>query len=443
MLHRQPRFHVLAMQCKIRRQYVCRRCDRKFATENAVWTHGAFKHPAATPAEFSLAIGCRTCDCSFASEPELEHHLLQNSSNQLRRLFGLSTAGRRDAADVTASAADTTNKSDVVVIAAADSSSLAGEQRPAGVRPVCPVCSRKFHNLNSLWTHLAFKHPDYVDLDLKQVELAAAGVLPGDVSAQSVLISTPPSKCSDFDSPVTSTRGLLSQPMNTVISHEEPVTAGTCSHEQELNTAGTCSHEQEPNTARTCFSHEEEPNTAQSIEESLTVSSHQSRQPDNCHTNVGPYSSCSSNSSRHNGCGPESPELDILLMSTRVSNDLLADHVATLEQRVTELQIYFSQILSDMLAEEPSNGISSSLVHISQEEIQSMEVAGEVVIVDETPTKMTTTAPYCGNKSRRRRRAKKMTRVQPSQEGGSEVVGSLDPSSSLDPGSAHRARLRI
>jgi hypothetical protein len=155
-------------------------------------------------------------------------------------------------------------------------------------------------------------------------------------------------------------------------------------------------------------------------------------------------------------------------LTTLISNDLLAEHVASLEQRVAQLQLYFSQIFADLLAAGAGDPLSgTAMVHISAEEMCDMEVAGEVVVVSETTTADTTmmtppkSEPRISSsgttgggtaKARRRRRANNnQPRCQPSQqqEGGgghgtSETVGGPAESSaaSLDPGIL-RARLRV
>jgi hypothetical protein len=159
----------------------------------------------------------------------------------------------------------------------------------------------------------------------------------------------------------------------------------------------------------------------------------------------------------------EPVQLGSQLLTTLISNDLLAEHVASLEQRVAQLQLYFSQIFADLLAA-GDNG--AALLHISAEEMCDMEVAGEVVVVSETTTDTTAVTPNIeprissssGStgggtaKARRRRRANNnQPRCQPSQqkEGGgghstSETVGGAAESSatSLDPGIL-RTRLRV
>ena len=179
---------------------------------------------------------------------------------------------------------------------------------------------------------------------------------------------------------------------------------------------------------------------------------------------------------RLRSCRSEVNEESQLLMSTLFTNGLLSDHVASLEQRMAELQTYFSRLLADFrlsAAEEdqqPNNNSNRAvyvddnrMVAISAEDVEAMDVGAEVdVVADESSTYSSLSTPLTsssptsgGNKSsggRRRRRTKKPTRVQPLlvQEcgggGGIDVVINSSGSNSLEQASSessvHRARLR-
>lgn len=453
------------MKCKIRRQYVCRLCCRKFATENALWTHGAFKHPATPPTEeVSLDIGCRTCGCSFTSEAELELHLLaKGATSKDRRLCRTgpnAAAGEFSSSTKTAAAATKDTEGWPTIVAAGPPG---GEQCPSKERFSCSQCGRTFRDKNTLWTHLVFKHPDYHghhhrDPDVKQVGLRSGPPLQADACRRRPvqspkLISTPPPASSSRKCSATSRSSRLKPPSEVLLLPEVTHTARPSCQQQH---DGDGCRAPPPTTAhlgeeRTFFSHKMiSPTTAQS------------------HIAVETVQSAPISSTSVGGCmSPpilveESREMDSLLLTTLVTNELLGDHVAMLEQRVSELQLYFSQVLADILAEEESTTTTTgnccsgtaTMVHMSPEEMQDMEVAGEVVILTEEttfspPPTLTVHAAAASagsnNKSRRRRRGKKLARVQPCQEAVSETVGGgLDPAAAAAvDGGGHRARLRI
>jgi hypothetical protein len=144
-------------------------------------------------------------------------------------------------------------------------------------------------------------------------------------------------------------------------------------------------------------------------------------------------------------------------MTTLVGNALLADHVASLEQRVAELQAYFSHLLADYslaattttadnqlnVSTVAATDNGDSMMFVSAEDIQAMEVGAEVVVTAEenemsSPEKSTVSPSSVKTTGgRRRRRTKKQARLQQhiSQkgDGGSDVIIINSSSNSLEP----------
>lgn len=58
-------------QCRTYK-YFCALCSKKFATENAIWTHATFKHAGKT--DFLARYICDTCKLVFESKNDLERH---------------------------------------------------------------------------------------------------------------------------------------------------------------------------------------------------------------------------------------------------------------------------------------------------------------------------------------------------------------------------------
>ena len=484
---------------------MCSACCRKFATENALWTHAAFKHPSTTQPStvgFRLDLACRSCGCSFTNETELEHHLLENGPKQLRQLL----AG-------TAKATTTTNSADDDCPSSTDSSGLicrtdsvvlspanTGGKGCVKSRFACAECGRKFADRNALWTHLAFKHPDRVDLNLPPLQQVAGGpdvVVSSQTATVSLISSSSPSKeCSiSLHRIILPAEVFLPHPTDTARTSSQDGTSNNGhSLPLSLNTAQSTSPQPESRRKR-CISHTSSPSSNSSTalmrsnssgslsNNSLSSSCEeesdlQQQQPDELNDSNS-LSSCDEESEqleRLRSCRSEVNEESQLLMSTLFTNGLLSDHVASLEQRMAELQTYFSRLLADFrlsAAEEdqqPNNNSNRAvyvddnrMVAISAEDVEAMEVGAEVdVVADESSTYSSLSTPLTsssptsgGNKSsggRRRRRTKKPTRVQPLlvQEcgggGGIDVVINSSGSNSLEQASSessvHRARLR-
>ncbi len=596
---------------------MCCICCRKFADENALWTHAAFKHPK-TPAESRLDITCRTCGCSFADDSEVERHLQQNAANRRKHVVTTRAEPR------SGNSPGSDHVGNTEILSATRDVSAAGDACPAKPLFACPECSRKFWDKNTLWTHLAFKHPDYVDA---ADTLDGTAVVPSDGgTAQPSLISPSPivsaSKCpvddesslqtpssaGDSCSPSStntarqysceadldghsitaqSSNDKLSFSSNTnthaPVSQSQPADKKCCnSSSNGMNSQGNSNSMSSSNSmsamnsqcysnsmssssnsmsvmnsqgnsnsmsSSNCMSAMDSQGNSNSMSSSNSMSAMNSQGNSNSMSAMdsqgnrnsmsssnsmsamdsqgnrnsmsssnnmsamnsqgnsnsmsnsmsamdsqgnsnsmsssnsmsamnslgssqGNSNSMSSSSSSNNSLSSweslrseEPVQLGSQLLTTLISNDLLAEHVASLEQRVAQLQLYFSQIFADLLAAGDPLNNGAALLHISAEEMCDMEVAGEVVVVSETTTDTLVTPkiePRMSNngttggggtaKARRRRRANNnQPRCQPSQqqEGGgghstSETVGGAAESSatSLDPGIL-RTRLRV
>lgn len=419
---------------------MCNSCSRKFASEQALWTHAAFKHPAAAATVPRLEIGCRTCGCSFSSERELENHLLQYGTKQLRQLFGRS-------AKITAGSDDNVGPaSDAAVAVTADSSPTAsgslllssgGRARPAKSCFECAGCGRKFRDRNALWTHVAFKHPDReIELDADELSptgqhrarggggeassvtrspvslISAGSAVTSKCSVSLDRLSLPAEVAGHVPHLVTNTASTTSNNSNTsnidnlhndeflpLLSAQSTAAAAAAAAAATLSTAITTVYEDSSPSLPSSPS----PVSSTALMRSSSSGSLSSRS----------RSVSSSEESEHHQqqLQPDngSTEEELQLMTSVVLNDLLGDYAASLELRLAQLQDYFSQLLVDnscvsavntaaAAANEPDINVLSdrsflplpmdntTMVAISAEDIQAMEVGAEVVIVDDSET---------------------------------------------------------
>jgi hypothetical protein len=476
---------------------VCPHCRRKFATENALWTHAAFKHSSSAAPQpdekLCLEIVCRTCGCAFACEEEVEHHLLQNGSKQLRQLLG----------DAIKTSTDSEHNSGGLAVnnAAVDAAlTRSGTGQTNSSRHACGQCGRKFRDRQALWTHLAFKHPDYVEVEDRDASSSNSSAIAASISRQGppppvTLISA--SKCSvsldRINLPVevfshlaintaisshnnTSTNGRHSLPSNNTAQSTAIVVVEE-ENEKSHNSTAKTKKRLEPSTSRTS-SLSSSPPAASFCSSSSNSSTALMRSGSSCSLSSSSDDEEEEEGSSLGSCHNSScSEEEQVLMTTLVSNALLADHVASLEQRVAELQTYFSRLLSDYtlaaaaVDNEPVINASTAadngdglMMIVSAEDIQAMEVGAEVVVAADdgggggelsSPEKMVAVSPALSVKNmtgRRRRRTKKQARAhqQNTQKidgggGGSDVTitgNSVEPISVEVGNGGQRVRLR-